>query len=100
MGITMQRKFKFVRHNKSYEKLIDYYFWALEDLNKKLPFICERSQKNIGCIDGNGESYTGNANRGESGDLCQPWSSPNLSQILHSNQIQNLGDLTNNNFCR
>ena len=101
MGISLQRKFKYQKAHQSYdERLIDYYFWALENLNTKLPFICERAQKDIGCInDGNGENYYGNANRGETGDICESWNSAFLSSILEPDKIQKLGDL-NNNFCR
>ena len=41
-----------------------------------------------------------NISRGESGDVCLPWNSPQLSFILDDEKIKNLGDLTNNNFCR
>ena len=49
--------------------------------------------------DGNGENYYGNANRGETGDICESWNSAFLSSILEPDKIQKLGDL-NNNFCR
>ena len=36
MGISLQRKFKYQKAHQSYdERLIDYYFWALENLNTK-----------------------------------------------------------------
>ena len=81
------------------ERLVDYYFWALEDLHERLPFICEKPQKDIGCYVGNGASYQGIANRGEAGDLCLNWTSPYLNLVLNEVQIANLGDL-NHNHCR
>ena len=99
MGITMQRKFRYVKPSQSQPRLIDYYFWALESLNSKLPYICEKPQKNIGCVEGNGENYQGIADRGESGVKCQPWNSPYLSMVLDDDKIKNLGDL-NTNYCR
>lgn len=100
MGIKLTRKFDFVRPNRRVERLTDYYFWALENMRSKLPFVCERPQKDIGCIVGNGESYSGNANRGESGDACQPWDSPHLGFVLDPENIHKLGNLEGNNFCR
>ncbi len=80
--------------------MVDYYFWALEDLQTRLPFICERRIKDIGCIDGNGQGYNGDANRGESGDLCLPWNSPFATMVLDPQNIKQLGpDLSHNN-CR
>ncbi len=100
MGISITRKFEYVKPNKRLERLTDYYFWALEDLRTRLPFICERPQKDIGCINGKGEDYRGTANIGESGDRCQPWDSPYLRMVLDESKIQNLGDLQGNNYCR
>ncbi len=100
MGISMRRKFEHVKPNRKVERFTDYYFWALEDLRTRLPFICERPQKMIGCINGNGEDYRGHANIGESGDRCQPWDSPYLSMVLDDTKIKNLGPLPGNNYCR
>lgn len=100
MGISMKRKYDLVKPGQRFERLVDYYFWSLEDLKAELPFICERPQKDIGCINGRGEYYKGTANRGESGDLCEPWNSPYLTMVLDRDKINNLGNLTNNNFCR
>ena len=47
-----------------------------------------------------GTEYRGRANRGETGDLCEPWDSPPLSFILDEDKIPNLGPLEGNNFCR
>ena len=99
MGITLQRKYDFGNNNRKLEKFVDYYFWALDDLQTKLPFICERPKNEIGCIDGNGENYQGHANRGESGDLCESWNSPYLNFVLDQDKIANLGNLSHN-FCR
>ena len=38
--------------------------------------------------------------RGESGDICLQWTSPQLSFILDDEKVKNLGQLDNNNFCR
>ena len=100
MGIALKRKFNFNQYpGQRQERLVDYYFWALEDLHERLPFICERPQKDIGCYEGNGASYQGIANRGEAGDLCLNWTSPYLNMVLNEAQIANLGDL-NHNHCR
>ena len=100
MGISLKRKFNFIRnYGQRQERLVDYYFWALEDLHERLPFICEKPQKDIGCYEGNGASYQGIANRGEAGDLCLNWTSPYLNSVLNEAQIANLGDL-NHNHCR
>ena len=96
----MSRKYGFNTLTKRKERLIDYYFWSLEDMRTRLAFICERRQKEIGCIQGNGFGYQGNANRGESGDVCVQWNSPELSFVLDADKIPNLGPLDGNNFCR
>jgi len=54
----------------------------LETFDNKLPFVCEGKQNEIGCLKGRGDDYTGRANRGESGDTCLPWDSPQLTFIL------------------
>ena len=52
-------------------------------------------------IVGNGETYNGSANKGESGTECQIWKdSPYLSFVLDQDKIANLGDALNGNFCR
>ena len=52
-------------------------------------------------IVGNGETYRGSANKGESGTECQIWKdSPYLSFVLDQDKIANLGDALNGNFCR
>ena len=99
MGISLKRKFNFNTYQARQERLVDYYFWALEDLQERLPFICEKPQKDIGCYEGNGADYQGIANRGEAGDLCLNWTSPFLTLVLNEAQISNLGDL-NHNHCR
>ncbi|XP_059099342.1 uncharacterized protein LOC131893363 [Tigriopus californicus] len=99
-AVKLSRKFDFVQKYKKEEKLTDYYFWALDDFRARLAFLCERKQAEIGCIEGQGESYRGNANIGESGDPCMPWDSPQLSFVLDPHLIPNLGPLNGNNFCR
>jgi hypothetical protein len=37
--------------------LTDYYFWTLENFDRKLTYICERPQLDIGCIEGEGADY-------------------------------------------
>ena len=52
-------------------------------------------------IVGNGETYNGSANKGESGTECQIWKdSPYLSFVLDQDKIANLGDALNGNYCR
>ena len=56
MGISMKRKFDFVKprrnRQQTVERFIDYYFWGLRELQSKLPFICQKPKKNIGCVVG------------------------------------------------
>ena len=62
------------------------YFWA----------TCNKSS-----LIGNGETYNGLANKGESGAECQVWKdSPYLSFVLDQDKIVNLGDAINGNYCR
>ncbi len=84
MAVKMSRTHDFVRgRNRREQRLTDYYFWSLETLRTKLAFVCERPQKDIGCLgDEQGREYRGTANRGETGDLCMPWNSPELSFVL------------------
>ena len=101
MAVKLSRKYDFVsRNSRKEERLIDYYFWSLEDLRTRLAFVCERQQKEIGCVVGEGGDYRGNATRGETGDECVPWDSPELSFVLDEENIANLGPLEGNNFCR
>ncbi len=41
-----------------------------------------------------------NLSSGETGDVCLPWNSPQLSFVLDEEKVKNLGDLSDNNFCR
>ena len=56
LGISMKRKFDFVKTRQNtqvtVERFIDYYFWGLQDLQSKLPFLCEKPKKDIGCVEG------------------------------------------------
>ena len=56
LGISMKRKFDFVKSRQNtqvtVERFIDYYFWGLQNLQSKLPFLCERTKKDIGCVEG------------------------------------------------
>ena len=56
LGISMKRKFDFVKSRQNtqvtVERFIDYYFWGLQNLQSKLPFLCERTKKDIGCVQG------------------------------------------------
>ncbi|CAB4062623.1 SVH1 [Lepeophtheirus salmonis] len=102
-GIKFSRKFPFIESSLRRRRdlrLTDYYFWTLEDFSIKLPFICESKKNDIGCIIGNGDSYEGSATRGESGVTCLPWKSPFLTTILDKENINKLGPLQDNNFCR
>ena len=103
MGVKMGRSHLFVSHgrNRREQRMTDYYFWGLELLRTRLPSICEGPQRDIGCLETErGTEYRGRANRGETGDLCRPWNSPELSFVLDEDKIANLGPLESNNFCR
>ena len=56
LGISLKRKFDFVKSRQNtqvtVERFIDYYFWGLQNLQSKLPFLCERTKKDIGCVEG------------------------------------------------
>ena len=45
------------KYNQKVDRLTDYYFWSLENFDKKLTYICERPQLDIGCIEGEGLDY-------------------------------------------
>ncbi len=101
LGVKLSRRFDFASgHGRREQRLVDYYFWSLEDLRQRLAFVCERPQKDIGCVRGDGADYAGAANRGETGDECVGWDSPQLSFVLDEDDIRNLGPLQGNNFCR
>jgi hypothetical protein len=87
MAVKLSRSYDFVSgRSKREERLTDYYFWSLESLRTELPFVCERPQRDIGCLRNfKGSEYRGNANRGETGDPCMPWESPELSFVLGKN---------------
>jgi hypothetical protein len=73
----------------------NYYFWTPQDLLKPLPFICEISFKDIGCLnDPPGSEYQGQANRTQGGDLCLSWKSPGLLALFDDQ------GLWNHNYCR
>ncbi len=62
LGIKLSRRFDFSSRGSSREeRLVDYYFWALSDLRQRLAFVCERRQKNIGCLraETDGSDYDG-----------------------------------------
>ena len=44
--------------------------------------------------------FRGTAKRTVSGETCLPWKSPQLGFWFDEDQIENLGPLENNNFCR
>ena len=57
-GIKLSRRFPLMeKYNKKVDRLTDYYFWALENFDRKLTYICERAQLDIGCIEGEGADY-------------------------------------------
>ncbi len=73
----------------------DYYFWDLQDLDVKLPYVCESTQLNIGCMrDQIGTDYDGSAKKTEGGETCLPWNTTGLLQIFDG-QSQ-----WNHSYCR
>jgi len=102
-AIKLSRTFPFGqsrKKKKNKQQFTDYYFWALEDFSTKLPFICERRQLDIGCTEGDGEDYMGDASRTRYGDECQKWDSPEVGLWFDNEQISKLGPLEGNNKCR
>ncbi len=101
MGVKLSRKYDFSSgRGRREHRLVDYYFWALSDLRERLAFVCERKQKDIGCVVDDGAAYAGSASRGETGDECVAWDSPHLTFVLDEDDIKNLGELEGNNYCR
>lgn len=69
--------------------------WTLEDLDQKLPFICEMPQLDVGCSeDSSGADYNGTASTGESGKACIPWNTPEVPQVFEGQSAWN------HSFCR
>lgn len=100
-AIKLSRAFPFGKSRKKKNKqFTDYYFWALEDFSTNLPFICERQQLDIGCREGDGEDYMGDASRTRYGDECMKWDSPEVGLWFDRDQISKLGPLEGNNRCR
>ena len=92
-GIKMSRQFPIRKGQKAKEQLTDYYFWNLDSLETKHPYICERPQSNIGCIVDEGEGYMGKAMRTQSGAICKPWDLPEIGFWFGQDEIQKLGPL-------
>ena len=99
-GIKMSRKYPIRKGQRKKDQLTDYYFWNLDSFDTKLSYICERPMNNIGCVEGNGETYRGMAERTYSGAFCKPWQSPEIGFWFDEEQIQKLGPLANNKYCR
>ncbi|CAG0895736.1 unnamed protein product [Darwinula stevensoni] len=77
----------------------DYFFWSLEPCSKRIPFVCQMEQQDVGCIKGNGMGYRGNASVSQSGFPCLNWNSPDVMVILGRNAYSDLG-IGNHRFCR
>ncbi|XP_076317919.1 neurotrypsin-like isoform X2 [Tachypleus tridentatus] len=79
---------------------MEYFFWNSQDCDAKLPYICEKPQKNIGCIHGKGLNYKGKANVTEHRSACMRWDNPEIWDIVLSMMLQGKEDLKGHNFCR
>ena len=58
------------------QKLSKYPGWRTEDMDTRLPFICQNVPENIGCLkaeDPRGLSYVGPASRDKEGTECAAW---------------------------
>ena len=52
-GIKLSRVYPYTPpgSGRSKQQFTDYYFWSLEEFSKKLSFICEGKQEDIGCVE-------------------------------------------------
>ena len=50
MSVLFLRAFPLDRTHQDRKQLTDYYFWELDQFSAELPYICERHQTDIGCI--------------------------------------------------
>jgi len=56
--------------------------WFPSPLNGNHSFVCESPQLDVGCLsEDTGAEYLGAAARGESGAVCLPWNTPELTQV-------------------
>ncbi|KAK4314821.1 hypothetical protein Pmani_013927 [Petrolisthes manimaculis] len=81
------------QHQRSFSPA-GYYFWQLEDCSEELHVVCETDKLNVGCIEGRGESYRGQANVTQEGAPCLPWTTPDLQQ-----KVAGLTGSLNHNYC-
>ena len=91
LGIKLSRVFPYSPQGgrrKQKSQKTDYYFWNLADFSSELSFICERRQMDIGCVQGTGEDYQGEASRTRHGDKCLPWDSPDTEGWFDDEQLQ------------
>ena len=56
----------------------DYHFWSSENLETELPFICETTFVEIGCLSDPYINYNGTASRTTEGKSCLPWNSDSV----------------------
>ncbi|CAG0882026.1 unnamed protein product [Cyprideis torosa] len=78
---------------------VGYFYWMLARCEQRLPFICKMEQRDVGCIEGNGQSYRGNASITQSGHQCLSWDDPGVKEILGRSAQRDLG-ISGNAFCR
>ncbi|KAG1673804.1 Cytochrome c oxidase assembly protein COX18, mitochondrial [Nymphon striatum] len=59
--------------NEINKTAVEYYFLSAVLCSQKLPFICESSAKNVGCVNEAGLYYSGSAHVSSLGKNCLPW---------------------------
>ena len=121
------RAFPLKRTKPNATQLTDYYFWQLEQFSTNLPYICERRQLDIGCIEvrletkvkpiwfrewgrgtrarraGPGQepsASSGNLRRSGSGCGFGEVQSLAIREWFDEEQLRKLGPLEGNNKCR
>uniref|UniRef100_A0A183IID0 Neurotrypsin n=1 Tax=Soboliphyme baturini TaxID=241478 RepID=A0A183IID0_9BILA len=73
----------------------NYFYWTAVNCRRRLPYICETSAVDVGCVTGNGVDYTGSASTSESGATCVRWDSPPILRLTRK-----YGKTLTENFCR
>ncbi|XP_064108356.1 uncharacterized protein LOC135216798 [Macrobrachium nipponense] len=81
--IVLRDNFPVTRSGSSVTKgPAEYFFMELTDCAEGFHFVCETDKKDIGCIEGRGESYQGEASLTVEGEVCALWGQPRVQEKL------------------